>query len=857
MTTVSQGSSAIVDIAIGQKLSVSTAGEAYVDIVAGPTGAGYTSKRVTAGAQTFGPYGMATRVNVRAISGSVTYGGATDLVAAQISYDALGNVLGIQGAGGAIIPVPASASGHDDSVNHRWVAGDGSAVQTLAASGSFVSQIVDARNFRMSDATLQVITAGSGTVKVAVSGSVDGVSGFVTLPDQLTGLAAGSAMLQLRAAAMQEWPFYKFTFTETGGASSATVKAIIYAQDLTANTIAADGYVSRIVLGDESIGVPVALSTAIDSAPCDMRFIRREVSSIRVKITGTGTAKLTVAGSMDGMTSWYSLGDRITGMVAGTYALALNDANLAYFPFYRLTITETGGTAAVVATVSVVGRQPLARSSRPRVLLLGSNAWFQSTEWTGNYDEAYRAAIAMLNKLGYEVDLRAVDNTPSTFLDSIGRVYSFIYIPHLRGSGWTTWNSGAGSAIGRILKGQCPIPVFITGVDQSANVAVLAAVGANTRDAGSYRKVLWRGKRWYMSCGSYTVTQQAHMTNLSTLMTDSTATGAAAWRFKGANGWVYVSAGAAYNGDNMPLPMLLTEAVDAAHIAAPAKKLRIVLDIDDMPDCGGGGGNGTQTVADLERVYAAQQKLNMPCSWGIRSEDIVGGRMGQPLLNFITAHTADKGGLLYPVAHCGNWAWSGVNKATKVANFASDVATITAAGIRIGSANQFDAWGYTYFNNNAFDEETLQLATAEAGYWASADNLTSKSGYGWKVVRSAPIGGLNLTPIGGNDLGCFGKTWHRGIRVVGSFSNIASTTKSLDPDDGAAGTTAMAIQCERLFSRSAAFDAPFYIHGSNCYDGHDGGNAPGTVWLEILADVYAAGLSGIMEFVHGAELAKP
>ena len=99
MPTVSQGSSAVVDIAIGSKLSVSTAGEAYVDIVAGPTGAGYTSKRITAATQTFGPYGVATRVNVRAVSGAASYDGATDIVSAQIAVDAYGNVQ-VAGPGG-------------------------------------------------------------------------------------------------------------------------------------------------------------------------------------------------------------------------------------------------------------------------------------------------------------------------------------------------------------------------------------------------------------------------------------------------------------------------------------------------------------------------------------------------------------------------------------------------------------------------------------------------------------------------------------------------------------------------------------------------------------------------------------
>jgi hypothetical protein len=78
MPTVSAGSSAIVDVAIGQKIAVSTTGEAYVDIVSGTLGAGYTSKRLAGNilSQTFGPYGMETQLNIRAIDGTATYGPA-------------------------------------------------------------------------------------------------------------------------------------------------------------------------------------------------------------------------------------------------------------------------------------------------------------------------------------------------------------------------------------------------------------------------------------------------------------------------------------------------------------------------------------------------------------------------------------------------------------------------------------------------------------------------------------------------------------------------------------------------------------------------------------------------------------
>ena len=47
---------------------------------------------------------------------------------------------------------------------------------------------------------------------------------------------------------------------------------------------------------------------------------------------------------------------------------------------------------------------------------------------------------------------------------------------------------------------------------------------------------------------------------------------------------------------------------------------------------------------------------------------------------------------------------------------------------------------------------------------------------------------------------------------------------------------------------------PFYIHGQNCYQAPTG-DAPGTRWLELLAGVHAAGLSNVVQYVHGATLA--
>ncbi len=89
-----------------------------------------------------------------------------------------------------------------------------------------------------------------------------------------------------------------------------------------------------------------------------MRKLRRAEGTAHVIITGTGTARLTVFGSRDGINNLHSLGDRITGMVVGTssYILKLDDAAMAYFPFLMFRITETGGVNPVTVRAYVVAR---------------------------------------------------------------------------------------------------------------------------------------------------------------------------------------------------------------------------------------------------------------------------------------------------------------------------------------------------------------------------------------------------------------------------------------------------------------------------------------------------------------------
>jgi hypothetical protein len=83
---------------------------------------------------------------------------------------------------------------------------------------------------------------------------------------------------------------------------------------------------------------------------------------------------------------------------------------------------------------------------------------------------------------------------------------------------------------------------------------------------------------------------------------------------------------------------------------------------------------------------------------------------------------------------------------------------------------------------------------------------------------------------------------------------LNSATIASNFDDGATGTVMISLQTMRTFRYTFGFGMPFYIHGSNCYDAHDGGDAPGTRWIEILANMYEAGLHHCVDFVHGAEL---
>lgn len=730
----------------------------------------------------------------------------------------------------------------------RWISGDAGTSTSVAVGTPVTTDAIDVS--LVADGSLFSVHTG-GTLAISYEVSDDGILWTPGGP-LLSGLTAGTYAALLSSVKLESG-FFRLTFTATG--STASVKSFFCGTS--ANVAMKTRQIKRGVFGDGSAAIAMTASSTVVSPPIDLTKCVRAKSSLKI-VVASGTVKVSAAISRDGINNLYSLGDIATGLTTGT--TTINLSSLAqYGHFLTLTLTETAAAAASASGYALlsVADEHVSSADVRRVAVIGPRLGYAGAEWTTNYAKSTMSMYSMLLRMGYDAEILPLDDT-SPIMDSGAKTHEFFVWPHTAHSSlWTTWNSGSGKPMGRLVKGETAIPLFCVGCTSSNNAVLLANIGAGVRDTEAYRKILigQSALPWYSAnVGSYTVTIQAHMGSFKTIATDSAATGKTAWAFTGSKGRVYVGAGFNGSGDSNSFPILFAEAIREGVVSAPPRKLKAVIDIDDMPACDGGA-TGVMTLPDLSRVYSVMTALAMPCSFGIRVEDISAGRQSAALSAFVSDRTADRGGLIYPVVHNGNWFWKDGTKATKDTNYRADIAVANGAGVRVGTdANQLNAWGYTYFNNNAFDEESTQLGQPGASCASSTDNLSIKSGYGWGVIRAEALGGNNTEGFG-EPAGVFGQTWHRGIRVVASHNHIASSYKSIDFDDGGTGTTLIALQNARLFNYTLGFGMPFYIHGQNCFDGHDSGDAPGTRWLELIYGLYGYGLSNFVEFVHGSALA--
>lgn len=740
------------------------------------------------------------------------------------------------GVGGELIEVgePAEVA----SPRLRWVAGDATVGASVAVGTPITTYADDL--YGVADGSLIVVTSG-GTLAIEAQSSDDGVvwSGLGSLA---SGLAAGTYAYRLDT--LPRARFVRYVLTATG--STCTVRA--FSMWTTAHQRMRARQVRRGVIGDGSVSIAMTASSTLVSPPIDLRYAVRSQSYLRL-VVASGTVKISAQVSRDGRQDFFSLGDIATGLTAGVHTVQLSTL-AQYGHFVTFTITETAAAAASVqATASLSLADAFAKELGRKVAVIAPRQAFEGANWTNNYNGATMSLYAMLERMGYDAEILPLDDS-STIMDDGALRYEFCVLPFTAVGLWATWTVGAGKPIGRMAKGESAIPLFVLGVTSNNNAILLASLGAGPTDgATSARKLSWRGATWYMPQKvAYTVTVQAHMGSYAVWEQDSSS-GVTGWLYKGARGWVYVASGFNHPGDCNSLPMMLAEAILRGHIAPPPQKLKAVVDVDDMPACD--GIVGIMDVSDVARVYEAMARMQMPNSWGIRPEDITAGRQSAAVSQYVAARTAEKGGLLYPVVHNGTWMWKDGAKAVKDAAYRADIATVNGAGIRVGSdAAQLDAWGYSYANNNALDEESHQLQQPGSDYTASVDGYSSRAGYGWRVVRLDGLGGNNSESIG-EPVEVFGATWYRGMRLVASHVHIGSSVLTADFDG--ADRTMISIHCARWIRYGLCYGMPFYIHGQNCLQ--TGGNAPGARWLELLAGLHEAGLSNVVQYVHGSALA--
>jgi hypothetical protein len=780
-------------------------------------------------------------------AGIATYdldGPAENLRMAQLVTDAGGNVIGLVDPKGGIVDFYPTSNA---TPLFRWVAGDAGSVISVATSTPVTTDAVDVSLVK--DGSLFIVNSG-GTLSVTYAVSEDGISWSATAP--LTSGLGAATYASLLSAIKLESGFFRLTFSASG--ATCSVKSFFCATSATSSLDTRQ--IKRAVFGDGAANVAMSASSAITSPPIDLTACVRDKSVLRV-IVASGTVKVSASVSRDGINEMYSLGDLQTGMTAGSYAINLSSL-AQYGHFVTVTVTETAAAAASVngfALLSVADEHSSSGNIR-RAAVIGPMMAYSGAEWATNYAAPTMASYAMLKRMGYDAEILPLyDSSP--ILDSGDKTHDLFVWPATAHAGlWSTWTSGSGKPIGRLVKGGTAIPLICLGVTSNNNATLLANIGAGDRDTETYRKIVFSSDSasWYVpNAGTYQVTQQAHMSDFRTIATDSALAGKIAWSYRGSAGRVYVAAG--FNGANdcNMLPLILGEAVSDGVIDAPPRKVKVVLDIDDMPACEGGA-VGIMTLSDLSSVYTELQAMQMPCTFGIRVEDITAGRQQSAISAFVSQRSVLAGGLIYPIVHNGNWFWKDGTKAVKHAAYTSDISVARGSGISVGSdANQLNAYGYTYFNNNAFDEETTQLGQPGSSASASTDNRTRSAGYGWRVIRADGIGGLNTETIG-EPSSVFGVTLHRGIRIVASHVHISASDKSVDFDDGSTGTAKAALQCARFFHYSLCYGMPFYFHGQNCFDGHDGGNAPGTLWLRLLSGMWTKRLSNVMQFVHGSAL---
>lgn len=442
-----------------------------------------------------------------------------------------------------------------------------------------------------------------------------------------------------------------------------------------------------------------------------------------------------------------------------------------------------------------------------------------------------RNVEALLLKMGYEVDIQFLIEG-STWLAEFERVdWGYDFIVFFKGT--FGWNA---SDVGQvILTGEAIIPTFCMGLSLTDTNSTIRSIGVN-RVATASNKVVTHKRhstqfKYVVNTFQYEVAPTR--VNDITILTEVDDPAASTYtvfnqaKLKGTNTTVYVDVG---SGSSANFPMLYQEALNDGLVPRPRYRLQGAFDIDDYPD-------STNTLADLEATYAIQEQFNLPITYGIISDTGSIGNVDQSLYDFIAARQPNKGGLIYPIDHAGSDFWDSAY-ATIESNYQTSLTNMRSVGLRCGdNAPLYDnSWGYRFFNNNAVNGDGARIAEKyNFGVLRLANGIKSSG------VTDKWLG----TPTTTNNLAGHVFSIHRGMLLCGSGSFMGTGDISLDITTDA---STFAPSLNHWFLSLSDLLIPF-VHGSNFYDAHDSGNAPGNVLLRQIGHC-SQWMKDIVDFVH-------
>lgn len=485
--------------------------------------------------------------------------------------------------------------------------------------------------------------------------------------------------------------------------------------------------------------------------------------------------------------------------------------------------------------------------AKNRVLMIA----FGNGESPSTYQTRYRSVRAALNKLGYAVDKYVIDNT-STFGQGaeIPATYDFIVLPWVSATSFDYTSPCAG-----LLTGAAYVPVFALGCDiAGAGTPDMqrtcgTAYGVDTTT--NYRPFTWRGNTFYAYARSVIAdpTFGTDITALNSLIV--TPAEFSMWRRPGSRTRVYYESTFKAAEYHM-LPFLMQEAVNDGAIAAPRFRIGVTVDLDDMPDMSGGS-LPNNTIDDMTQAYAVMQQYGWPIYWGLQTN--IWASITAAQRQFIEERSPDKGGLIYPLNHgIGYVATSG--KAALNTNIQNEFTNLDAASIPTGTGTSRNNFGFRYHAQNGLDQAGVQLSTRETDYTASPGNNVLQAGFGLKVMRLNYADGTS-GKIYGHPYREVCRMESRSITMVASDNPYDPTIFSITRDTvpGALDTNRWGNLHNRIFT-GALFNVILYVHGSNCYNNHDGGNNWGVTMLNDVGGL-ATTAKDVYRLINAAEYGRP